>query len=71
MNKEPALCSLVNNESTLHKEAIGNKEYDDEEDDGANILVNKEAALCKEEMKEIVSKKLCNQGYEDLWKSFT
>ncbi len=40
--------SLVNNVPVLRKEAMGNKDNDHEEDDGANIIVNKEAALRKE-----------------------
>ena len=59
-NKEEDMQkSSANDVPAQSKDAIGNKYNNDEEDDGANIIRNKEGAVCREAIKKkIVSKKI-------------
>jgi hypothetical protein len=51
--------SKANNVPVQSKDAMGNKHNNNKEDDGANIIRNKEGAVCREAIKKkIVSKKI-------------
>ncbi len=63
--------SLANNVSAQSKDAMGNKYNNSEEDDGANIIINKEAAVrkeamekqnCKQETSAIKAMKVCGRA---------